>query len=37
MSEQLTIVCPHCAFSKVVPKNAIPDGIKQATSLCLEK
>jgi uncharacterized membrane protein YjgN (DUF898 family) len=31
MSEQLIIVCPHCAFSKVVPKNAIPDGIKQAT------
>jgi len=31
MSEQLTIVCPHCTFSKVVPKNAIPDGVKQAT------
>ncbi|MBI5485611.1 MAG: DUF898 family protein [Deltaproteobacteria bacterium] len=31
MSEQLAIVCPHCAFSKVVPKGAIPDGVRQAT------
>jgi len=31
MSEQLTIVCPHCLFSRAVPKNAIPDGVKKAT------
>ena len=31
MPEQLTIVCPHCAFSKTVPKNTIPEGARQAT------
>jgi uncharacterized membrane protein YjgN (DUF898 family) len=31
MSEQLTIVCPHCTFSRIVPKGAIPDGVKKAT------
>ncbi|MBK5276759.1 MAG: DUF898 family protein [Desulfuromonadales bacterium] len=31
MSEQLTVVCPHCAFSKVVPKGAIPEAARQAT------
>ncbi|NVN98625.1 MAG: DUF898 family protein [Geobacteraceae bacterium] len=31
MSEQLTITCPHCSYSRIVPANAIPEGIKQAT------
>lgn len=31
MPEQLTIVCPHCTFSKDVPKSAIPVGAKQVT------
>lgn len=31
MSDQLTLVCPHCAYSKVVPKSAIPDNARQAT------
>lgn len=31
MPDQLTITCPHCAYSRVVPANAIPEGIKQAT------
>lgn len=31
MSDQLTIVCPHCAFSKTVPKSAIPDGARKVT------
>jgi uncharacterized membrane protein YjgN (DUF898 family) len=31
MSEQLAIVCHHCMFSKIVPKGAIPDGVRQAT------
>ncbi|NVN92784.1 MAG: DUF898 family protein [Desulfuromonadales bacterium] len=30
MSDQMTIVCPHCAYSKVVPKSAIPDSAHQA-------
>lgn len=31
MSEQLTIVCPHCTFTKVVPKSALPDGAVKVT------
>ena len=31
MSEQVTIVCPHCAYTKVMPKSAIPDSARQAT------
>src|SRR6185369_2643381 len=31
MPEKLTIVCPNCAFSKTVPKSAIPDGARKAT------
>ena len=31
MPEQLTIVCPHCAFSKDVPKSVIPEGARQVT------
>lgn len=31
MSDQLTITCPHCAFSKTVPRSAIPEGAHQAT------
>lgn len=31
MSEQLTVVCPHCTFSRIVPKGAIPPGARQAT------
>jgi len=31
MPDQLTITCPHCSFSKTVPKSAIPDGAHQAT------
>ena len=31
MPDQLTIVCPHCAFSRTVPKSAIPDGAGRAT------
>ena len=31
MSEELTIVCPRCAFSKVVPESAIPDGARRVT------
>jgi len=31
MSEQLTIVCPHCAFSRMVPRGAIPAGATRAT------
>lgn len=31
MPDQLTIVCPHCAFSRTVPKSAIPDGAARAT------
>lgn len=31
MPEQLTIVCPHCAFSRTVPRSAIPDGAGKAT------
>lgn len=31
MPDLLTIVCPHCAFSRTVPKSAIPDGARKAT------
>ena len=31
MPEKLTITCPHCAFSRTVPKSVIPDGVKKAT------
>ena len=31
MPEQLTITCPHCAFSKDVSKSAIPEGARQVT------
>src|SRR5512138_603355 len=31
MFEQLTITCPHCSFSKAIPKGAIPEGTRQAT------
>ncbi|HEY3308253.1 MAG TPA: DUF898 family protein [Desulfuromonadaceae bacterium] len=31
MPEQLTIICPHCTFSKDVPKSAIPEGARQVT------
>ena len=31
MSEQLAIICPHCGFSRTVPKSVVPDGAKQAS------
>lgn len=31
MSELLTIVCPHCAYTKNIAQNAIPAGVRQAT------
>jgi uncharacterized membrane protein YjgN (DUF898 family) len=31
MSEQLTIICSHCAFSRIVPKGAIPENARRAT------
>lgn len=31
MPDQLTITCPHCAFSRIVPKGAIPETATQAT------
>lgn len=31
MPEQLLITCPHCSFSKSIPKTAIPEGAHQAT------
>ena len=31
MSEQLSVICPHCTFSKVIPKSAIPEAATQAT------
>ena len=31
MPEKLTITCPHCAFSRTVPKNVIPEGVRRAT------
>lgn len=30
MIELLTIICPHCAYTRNVPKNAIPEGARQA-------
>ncbi len=31
MSEQITIICPQCGFSKVIPKSAIPDSVDRAS------
>jgi uncharacterized membrane protein YjgN (DUF898 family) len=31
MPEQITIICPSCAYSRTVPRHAIPEGARQAT------